>query len=75
MQANTQSQGGQHSPAPPPPPGEAKVLVNERVVFTEEESPQQHIRLIAAGEMNEYLLDALEDFVKRQRKRLNVGTN
>ncbi|MBZ9724264.1 hypothetical protein LB554_09920 [Mesorhizobium sp. CO1-1-11] len=43
---------------------------NERVVFTEEGSPGQSLRLVATGEVDDYLLEALEDYVKRQRKRL-----
>lgn len=43
---------------------------NERIVFTEEGSPGQALRLIATGEVDDYLLEALEDYVKRQRKRL-----
>ncbi|MER8485980.1 hypothetical protein [Mesorhizobium sp. M1322] len=46
------------------------VAPNERVVFTEEGSPGQSLRLVATGEVDDYLLEALEDYVKRQRKRL-----
>lgn len=44
----------------------------ERVVFTEEADPQRYIKLVAAGEVDETLLDALTDYVKRQRKRLGL---
>ncbi|NEI68591.1 hypothetical protein GR212_03325 [Rhizobium lusitanum] len=47
-----------------------KTNVAERVVFTEEGEPGQYLKLIASGEIDDYLLEALEDFVKRQRKRL-----
>lgn len=42
----------------------------ERVVFTEEGTPNQYLKLVASGEVDDVLLEALEDFVKRQRKRL-----
>ena len=45
---------------------------SERVVFKEEVSPQQSLCLLATGELDDYLLETLEDFVKRQRKRLQL---
>jgi len=63
-------------PAPKPPtppiPAQQKVAVmqGERVVFTEENNPQTYVKLIASGEVDDTLLEALEDYVKRQRKRL-----
>jgi hypothetical protein len=36
----------------------------------EENSPQTCVKLIAGGEVDDTLLEALEDYVKRQRKRL-----
>ena len=42
----------------------------ERVVFTEESDPQNYVKLIASGAVDDSLLEALDDFVKRQRKRL-----
>lgn len=47
-----------------------QAMEGERVVFTEENSPQQYVKLIATGEVDEILLDAIEDYVKRQKKRL-----
>jgi len=47
-----------------------ELIEGERVVFTEEGRPHQYLRLIASGELDDVLLEALEDFVKRQRKRL-----
>jgi hypothetical protein len=44
----------------------------ERVVFTEESDPQRYVKLIASGELDESLLDALSDYLKRQRKRLGL---
>lgn len=57
---------------PPPPRGKVKVMEGERVVFTEETNPQQYLKLIASGEVDETLLDALQDYVKRQKKRLGL---
>jgi hypothetical protein len=51
----------------------------ERVVFTEESNPQNYLKLVASGDVDETMLEALEDYVKRQKKRLvtkaaaNVG--
>lgn len=59
-------------PPPPPPPAGAKVMQGEREIFKEEEAPQQHLRLIVAGDLSAYLLDTLDDFVERQRKRLGL---
>jgi hypothetical protein len=36
-------------------------------------SPHQYVKLIANGEVDEILLDDIEDYVKRQRKRLERG--
>jgi hypothetical protein len=47
-------------------------MEGERVVFTEETSPQQYVKLVASGDFDESLLDALQDFVKRQKKRLGI---
>ncbi|MGJ4928615.1 hypothetical protein ACQR1I_14180 [Bradyrhizobium sp. HKCCYLS2038] len=43
----------------------------ERVVFTEETDPQNYLKLIASGAIDELMLEALEDFVKRQKRRLS----
>lgn len=43
---------------------------DERTVFTEEGAPGQYITLRVAGEVTDNMLEALEDYVKRQRKRL-----
>ncbi|MGE3784613.1 MAG: hypothetical protein AB7H71_17970 [Alphaproteobacteria bacterium] len=66
--------------ADPPPPSvrppvlqrEVAIMEGERVVFTEEGQPNQYLKVIAAGEIDETLLDALNDYVKRQRKRLGL---
>jgi hypothetical protein len=46
------------------------VMTGERIAFTEEGQPGQYLKLIASGEVDDGLLEALEDYVKRQRKRL-----
>ncbi len=45
-------------------------MEGERVVFTEETDPQTYVKLVASGIVDDSLLEALEDYVKRQRKRL-----
>jgi hypothetical protein len=47
-----------------------KLMDGERIVFTEENSPQTYVKLIASGDVDDSLLEALEDYVKRQRKRI-----
>jgi hypothetical protein len=39
----------------------------ERVVFTEEANPQQYVNLVVSGDVDETLLDALQDYVRRQK--------
>jgi hypothetical protein len=48
------------------------LMEGERVVFTEESDTQRYIKLVASGEVDETLLEALSDYVKRQRKRLGL---
>jgi hypothetical protein len=47
-----------------------RVMSGERVVFVDESGPDQYLKLIAAGPLDESLLEALEDYVRRQKKRL-----
>jgi hypothetical protein len=44
-----------------------------RRVHTEENSPHQYVKLLASGDVDEILLDAIEDYVKRQKKRLGLN--
>ncbi|MGH6934515.1 MAG: hypothetical protein ACREEE_19035, partial [Dongiaceae bacterium] len=62
-------------PSPPSPSAkqDTKLMAGERIVFTEEGQPSQYLKLIAAGEVDDVLLEALEDFVKRQRKRMKAA--
>jgi len=59
--------------AAPPARSGVRLMEGERVVFTEESDPERYIKLIASGELDESLLDALSDYVKRQRKRLGLS--
>jgi hypothetical protein len=56
---------------PPPPHRGVVIMEGERIVFTEESQPNQYLKLIASGPIDDGLLEALEDFVKRQRRRVN----
>jgi len=71
--------GGTPPPPPPPPPppagqhGGYQVMEGERVVFSEETGTAQYLKLVAAGAMDDSLLEALEDFIKRQRRRIEAA--
>jgi hypothetical protein len=70
-EGNLGSTGGSGEKPPKPAiKGQVKVMDGERIAFTEEGQPGQYLKLIASGEVDDTLLEALEDFVKRQRKRL-----
>jgi hypothetical protein len=60
-------------PAAPVPQGKVKLMDGERIVFTEESNPQNYLKLIASGDVDETMLEALEDYVKRQKKRLALA--
>ncbi|MDF1600529.1 hypothetical protein PZ895_12240 [Mesorhizobium sp. YIM 152430] len=49
---------------------DAEANEQERTVYCEEGAPGQYLKLVASGDLDDYLLEAIEDFVKRQRKRL-----
>lgn len=58
-----------------PPPAQQKgynVMEGERVVFSEEIGTASYLKLVAHGDMNSDLLDALEDFIKRQKRRIEA---
>ncbi len=42
----------------------------ERIVFTEEAGGGRRLKLIATGDIDADMLEALEDFIKRQKRRL-----
>jgi hypothetical protein len=52
------------------PQGKANLMDGERVVFTEGTNPQNYLKSVASGEVDETMLEAHEDYVKRQKKRL-----
>lgn len=67
--------GGSGSPPSPPLGGQHggyRVMEGERVVFSEEIGTANYLKLVANGDMNTDLLDALEDFIKRQKRRIEV---
>jgi hypothetical protein len=43
---------------------------NERVVFSQESGANQYFKLVASGNVNNALLEALEEYVKREQKRV-----
>jgi hypothetical protein len=45
----------------------------ERIVFTEESNPHNYLKLVASGGVDEMMLEALEDYVKRQKRRLGAA--
>ena len=48
----------------------------ERIVFVEEGQPGQQIKLLATGDIDEIMLDALQDYLERQKRRLGrTGPN
>lgn len=62
-------------PASPPQAqqGGYRIMESERVVFSEETGADQYLKLVAAGPLDDSLLEALEDYIRRQRKRLGVA--
>lgn len=64
-------------PAPKPPAGplpkdniKVTLMEGERVIFMDEVSPGQYLKVIASGDLDASLIEAMEDFTKRRRKRL-----
>ena len=52
------------------PQGKVHLMDGERVVFTEGANPQNYLKLVASGEVDETMLEAQEDYVNRQKTRL-----
>lgn len=75
--ADAEGQAANVWPKPPVAPhlqqGKVKLMDGERIVFTEESNPQSYLKLIASGDVDETMLEALEDYVKRQKRRLGVA--
>lgn len=63
-----------NDPPPPPPRGKIAPMEGERIVFTEENNPNQYVKLVVSGEVDGYLLDAISDYVNRQKRRLKIMT-
>lgn len=58
-------------PLPPPARDQGvRIMDGERVVFVEETGPERYLKLVARGEIDASLLEALDDYVKRLKKRL-----
>ena len=58
---------------PPAQHGGYRIMEGERVVFSEETGSEQYLKLVASGPLDDSLLEALEDYIRRQRKRLGAG--
>jgi hypothetical protein len=56
----------------PPPQKEREVpaVEGERIIFVDEPAPGHYLKVIASGALDASLLEALEDFMKRRKKRL-----
>jgi hypothetical protein len=48
------------------------MMNGERVVFTKETNPQNYLKLVASGDVDGTMLEALEEYVKRERRRLGI---
>ena len=48
------------------------MMDGERVVFTVETNPQNYLKLVVGGEVDGTMYEALEDYVKRQKRRLGI---
>ena len=47
----------------------------ERVLFTEENCPGHHVRLVISGKLDSTLLDALDSYIERARGRIDNDDN
>ena len=54
------------SPIPP----STRLMEGERIVFTHEVEPTHGVRVLATGEIDDSVLDALELYIQLQKKRL-----
>ncbi len=48
-------------------------MEGERIVFTHEIEPSHGVRVLASGEVDESVLDALDLYIKLQKKRLGIS--
>lgn len=49
---------------------EVQLIEDERVIFVDEAGPGQYLKVIATGELDDVQIEALEDFIKRRKKRI-----
>jgi hypothetical protein len=56
---------------PAPPTSGVKPMEGERIVFTHEIEPTHGVRILASGEVDDSMLDALELYIQLQKKRLD----
>lgn len=49
---------------------ELPLMEGERIIFMDEVGPGQYLKVVASGDLDASLLEAMEDFTKRRRKRL-----
>jgi hypothetical protein len=70
-EAQSESHGHSTFSARPSAPSAPMKMATERVVFVEEGEPNQYLKLTVSGDLDEILLDALSDYVTRQKRRLN----
>lgn len=48
-------------------------MEGERVIFMDEVTSGQYVKVVASGEVDLDFLEGLEDFTKRMKKRLGAG--
>lgn len=48
------------------------LMEGERVIFMDEVGPGQYLKVIASGDLDSSLIEAMEDFTKRRRKRMTT---
>jgi hypothetical protein len=56
-------------------PSPTRIMEGERIVFTHEMEPAHGVRVLASGDVDESLLDALDLYIKLQKKRLGVKSD
>lgn len=53
--------------------GKVPLMEGERVIFMDEVGPGQYLKVVASGPLDSSLIEAMEDFTKRRKKRLPTG--
>lgn len=49
--------------------------MTERIVYSEEVAPDRRVKLVAAGDVDELMLSALESFIAHRRKQIAEASN